>query len=151
MPSRIAGGKGRRAWRGRRNVHGRRDPGDVEAAAKEVRHGVGQLFGSYARGEATADSDIDVLLRKNEGARVMNVFGVAEELHCASGKDVDVHEISELNDGPFRDTVLADAIPLCGKAPFPGDDRVGKRGHDPASLTTPERAGNPAGPSGGIP
>lgn len=109
------------------------------------------LFGSYARGEATADSDIDVLLRKNEGARVMNAFGVAEELHCASGKDVDVYEISELDDGPFRDTVLADAIPLCGKAPFPGDGRVGKRGQGPASLTTPERAGNPAGPSGGTP
>lgn len=70
------------------------------------------VFGSYARGEADGRSDIDVILVENPGCYVMNVFGVAEELHRASGKAVDVYEISELADGPFRDTVLAEAAAL---------------------------------------
>ena len=64
------------------------------------------VFGSYARGEATPTSDIDVLLYGVDSFRPLNVFGVAEELHEASGKRVDVYEISELDDGPFRDAVI---------------------------------------------
>ena len=70
------------------------------------------LFGSYARGEANAESDIDVLLVGNPGFRSLNIFGVAEELHRASGKRVDVYEISELSEGSFRDTVLAEAVAI---------------------------------------
>lgn len=70
------------------------------------------IFGSYARGEATPDSDIDVLLYGGDSFRHFNVFAVAEELHEASGKAVDVYEISELDDGPFRDTVLREAVAL---------------------------------------
>lgn len=70
------------------------------------------LFGSYARGEADAASDIDVILYGGEDFDVLGVFGVAELLHHASGKDVDVYEISELNDGPFKDAVLRDAVAL---------------------------------------
>ena len=70
------------------------------------------LFGSYARGEADADSDIDVLLKGKPGFRGFNIFGVGEELSIASGKRVDVYEVSELVDGPFRDTVLAEAVAL---------------------------------------
>ncbi len=70
------------------------------------------LFGSYARGEADAASDIDVLLFGGEDFDALGVFGVAERLHRASGKSVDVYEISELNDGPFKDAVLRDAVVL---------------------------------------
>lgn len=70
------------------------------------------LFGSYARGEATPESDIDVLLFGGDSFRHFNVFAVAEELHEVSGKPVDVYEISELDDGPFRDTVLREAVAL---------------------------------------
>ena len=70
------------------------------------------VFGSYARGEATPDSDIDVLLYGGDSFRPLNVFGVAEELYEASGKRVDVYEISELDDGPFKDTVLREAVAL---------------------------------------
>lgn len=70
------------------------------------------LFGSYARSTADAESDIDVLLVGNKGFRAFNVFGVAEDLHRQSGKRVDVYEISELNDGPFRETVLKEAVAL---------------------------------------
>ncbi len=71
-----------------------------------------RIFGSYARHAADADSDIDVLLVGDDDFRALDVFGVAEELHRLSGKKVDVYEISELNEGPFRDTVLSEAITL---------------------------------------
>lgn len=70
------------------------------------------VFGSYARGEATPESDIDVLLYGGDSFRHFNVFAVAEDLHEASGKRVDVYEISELDDGPFRDAVLREAVAL---------------------------------------
>lgn len=70
------------------------------------------LFGSYARGEADASSDIDVLLVGNEGFRPLNVFGFAEDLHRSSGKRVDVYELGELDDGSFRDAVMRDFVSL---------------------------------------
>lgn len=70
------------------------------------------LFGSYARGDADPTSDIDVLLYRGPFFRPIDVFGVAEELYEASGKKVDVYEISELNPGPFRNQVLSEAVQL---------------------------------------
>lgn len=71
-----------------------------------------KLFGSYARGEANASSDIDILLTRGPGFRALDVFGVAEEMHRATGKQVDVYEESELEPGSFRDTVLREALAL---------------------------------------
>ena len=47
------------------------------------------LFGSYARGEATADSDIDLLLEKGR-IRGMGVLDFQEELSEALGRPVDI-------------------------------------------------------------
>lgn len=68
------------------------------------------LFGSYARGEADESSDIDVVVYGGEGFRPLNVFGFAEDLRRSSGKSVDAFEICELDEGPFRDAVLSEAI-----------------------------------------
>ena len=38
------------------------------------------------------------------------MFGVAEELHRRTGKKVDVYEQSELEPGPFRDSVMKEAM-----------------------------------------
>lgn len=70
------------------------------------------LFGSYARNEADENSDIDLLLEGNPGFRPLNVFGFAEDLSRLSGKRVDVFEMSELDEGEFRDAVLKEAIRL---------------------------------------
>ena len=70
------------------------------------------IFGSYARGQADADSDIDVLVCGGPGFRALDVFGVAEELHRCTGKAVDVYERSELEPGPFRDAVLSEAVAI---------------------------------------
>ena len=79
-----------------------------------AKHGMASasLFGSYARGEADASSDIDLLLVGQRGFRPLGVFGVAEDLHRISGKAVDVYEISELDEGPFRDAVMREAVQL---------------------------------------
>ena len=55
-----------------------------EYGAKKV-----SLFGSYARGEATADSDVDILLEKGE-IRGMGVLDFQDELAECLGRPVDV-------------------------------------------------------------
>ena len=70
------------------------------------------LFGSYARNEATPESDIDLLVFGKPGFRLTDVFGVAEELYEASGKRVDVFEAGELLPGSFRDTVMTELVML---------------------------------------
>ncbi|MBQ9067809.1 MAG: nucleotidyltransferase domain-containing protein [Eggerthellaceae bacterium] len=70
------------------------------------------VFGSYARNEANGLSDIDVLLVGNEGFRPFNVLGVAQDLNRISGKKVDVYELSELDEGSFKEAVLKEAILL---------------------------------------
>lgn len=54
------------------------------------------LFGSYARNEATADSDIDLLVVGKPDFHSSDIFAIAEEPHERSGKRVDVYEINEL-------------------------------------------------------
>ena len=71
-----------------------------------------KVFGSYARGEATEQSDIDLLLIGRPGFRALDVYGVGEELRRLSGKDVDVYELSELDEGRFRTTILEQAVAL---------------------------------------
>ncbi len=68
------------------------------------------LFGSYARGDADASSDIDVLLDGDDGFRLLSVYALSEDLRASSGKDVDVYELSELGPGEFRDAVLREAV-----------------------------------------
>ena len=71
-----------------------------------------RLFGSYARGEAVPCSDIDVLLDGGASFKPLSIFAFSEDLRLASGKDVDVYEVSELDPGEFRDAVLRDAVEL---------------------------------------
>ncbi len=55
------------------------------------------LFGSYARNEQTADSDIDVLVFGGENFKKINIFAFAEELRQMTGKKVDAFEICEVD------------------------------------------------------
>ena len=69
------------------------------------------LFGSYARGEANGMSDIDILVDKGN-ARALAVCGLANHVYLATGKMTDVFDMSELDQGPFRESVLRDAVAL---------------------------------------
>ena len=65
------------------------------------------LFGSYARGDATEDSDIDVVVFGGEGFSKRDIFAFAEDLRELTGKEVDAFEICEVNVGtPFYDAVM---------------------------------------------
>ena len=71
------------------------------------------LFGSYARGEETLNSDIDVVVFGGDNFKKSNIFAFAEELREALGKDADVFEISEVNKGtPFYDNLMKEGVKI---------------------------------------
>ena len=69
------------------------------------------LFGSYAREEATEDSDIDILVCGGDKFKLTMVFAFAEELRNALNKDVDVFEINEINqESDFYKTIMKERV-----------------------------------------
>ena len=69
------------------------------------------LFGSYARGEATPESDLDLVIVGGSGFAPRDVFAFAEELRERSGRSADVFEMREVNVGtPFYDAVMKEGI-----------------------------------------
>lgn len=54
------------------------------------------LFGSYARGEADGDSDLDILVIGGDQFIKRNIFAFGYELSLAFGKPVDAYEICEI-------------------------------------------------------
>lgn len=69
------------------------------------------LFGSYARQEAGASSDIDLIVVGGETFDPTDIFALADDLHRMTGKDVDVYELSEINTGTdFYDAILAEGV-----------------------------------------
>lgn len=69
------------------------------------------LFGSYARGDASPDSDVDLIVFGGEQFKKVNVFALAEDLRQMTGKDVDAFEISEVNrNTPFYETVMREGV-----------------------------------------
>ncbi len=69
------------------------------------------LFGSYARGEATAESDIDVVVVGGKGFKARDIFAFGEDLRQMTNKDVDAFEIREVNKGtPFYEAVMNEGI-----------------------------------------
>lgn len=69
------------------------------------------LFGSYARGEATAESDIDVVVVGGENFRAKDIFAFGEDLRQMTNKDVDAFEIREVNKGtPFYESVMNEGV-----------------------------------------
>lgn len=69
------------------------------------------LFGSYARGEATANSDIDILIKGGNLFNPVNVFAIGEELRKLSMKNIDIFELMEINKNtPFYNQTIAERI-----------------------------------------
>lgn len=65
------------------------------------------LFGSYARGDADENSDLDFLVFGGENFKLTMIFSLAEELRAVLKKDVDVFEINEINRGSnFYNTIM---------------------------------------------
>jgi predicted nucleotidyltransferase/DNA-binding transcriptional regulator YiaG len=94
---------------------------DVRARRHEIleiaaRHGARNIrvFGSVARGDADANSDVDILVDIVADARGFAYFGLLEDLRRAFtdliGYDVDVVDSAGLRD--MRERVLEAAVPL---------------------------------------
>ncbi len=70
-----------------------------------------RVFGSVARGEATQDSDIDLLIEKGPTTSPWFPAGLVLELEESLGRRVDVVTEKALNPH-LRDRVLREAVPL---------------------------------------
>lgn len=77
----------------------------VEANRSEIREVVGRhrglavaLFGSVARGEETADSDIDLLVEFESGSSLFDLVRLKAHLTDVLGRDVDVVSVGALKE-----------------------------------------------------
>lgn len=71
------------------------------------------LFGSYARGEQTPESDVDVIVFGGKDFKKSNIFAFAEELRQMTGKEVDAFEICEVNpETPFYRNIIKEGIKI---------------------------------------
>ena len=71
------------------------------------------LFGSYARGEETLDSDIDVVVFGGDNFKKSNIYAFAEELRELFCTDADFFEISESDKGtPFYDNLMKEGVKI---------------------------------------
>ena len=69
------------------------------------------LFGSYARGEETPGSDIDVVVCGGESFKKTDIFAFAEELRDMLGTNADVFELCEVDRGTsFYDNLMKEGI-----------------------------------------
>jgi predicted nucleotidyltransferase len=77
------------------------------------KHGVGRIrvFGSFARGEATPESDVDFLIEVTGPTPPWFPGGLVADLEELLGRRVDVVEPDSLRK-EFKDMVCREAIPL---------------------------------------
>ena len=69
------------------------------------------IFGSYARGEADCDSDVDFFVIGGQYFDLCNIFAFAEELRYILHKDVDAFEVHEINkDSSFYQAVMREKV-----------------------------------------
>lgn len=68
------------------------------------------LFGSYARGEANRDSDVDLYCDKGDVETLWQLSAFCDELESALGKKVDVITIGSRVNDFFRSQLEKDMI-----------------------------------------
>lgn len=90
----------------------------VKARREEIlriaaRHGARnvRVFGSVARGEATEDSDVDLLIEVTGPTTPWFPGGLVFELENLLGRRVDIAEADALRE-PIREQVLREAVAL---------------------------------------
>lgn len=66
------------------------EPGELSSILKKYGVVHASVFGSYARGEAEEDSDLDILVNYGSGVSLFDHYDLKDELERSSGKRVDV-------------------------------------------------------------
>ena len=70
-----------------------------------------RIFGSVARGDATENSDLDLLIRLEPGRSLLDQGGLLMDLRDLLGMKVDVIDEDALS-GRFGERVRLEAVPL---------------------------------------
>ena len=70
-----------------------------------------RLFGSFARGTARPDSDLDLLIDLDPSRDLLDVVAIKQDLEELLGRHVHVVTEAAINQR-IRDAVLKDAVPL---------------------------------------
>lgn len=70
-----------------------------------------RVFGSVARGEATPDSDVDLLVNFHEGTSLFELSGFWQDLQELLGRDVNLLSENGLKER-FRKRIEGDIVPL---------------------------------------
>lgn len=91
---------------------------DLQAIREEIfalaaRHGADhvRVFGSVARGEATANSDVDFLVRFREGSSIFDQVGLWLDLKDLLGREVDL-VADHPSGGRIMQLAIQEAVPL---------------------------------------
>ena len=71
------------------------------------------LFGSYARGEANSDSDVDIYCDRGNIKNLIEQGKMEDKLEEALGKEVDIVFSSSKMDSFFKEQIMEDLIKLC--------------------------------------
>ena len=71
------------------------------------------LFGSYSRGEANKDSDVDIYCEPGDIRTLFNQMDLEEELESALGKKIDLIFTEATLDEYFEEQLRKDMIKLC--------------------------------------
>ena len=82
----------------------------LRIAAKHGAYNV-RVFGSVARGEARADSDVDFLVDIEVGRNLLDRIALIQELEALLGRKVDVAKLKNLHEC-IREKVLQEAVLL---------------------------------------
>jgi predicted nucleotidyltransferase len=90
-------------------IHGKREA-ILEIARRYGAHDV-RIFGSVARGDATADSDLDIVVRFDPDRSLLDHGGLLMDLRELLGVKVDVVSEGALQ-GRFGELVRKEAVPL---------------------------------------
>ena len=71
------------------------------------------MFGSYSRGEANANSDIDIYCDKGDLRTLYDEIDLIDELEEALGKKVDLITIGSTMQDFFKQQIEEDMIKIC--------------------------------------
>jgi predicted nucleotidyltransferase len=71
------------------------------------------LFGSYAKGDATEQSDVDIVVDGRGRLRGLAFYGVVEDIAATLSKKVDLIELSEIRHGsPILNEIARQGVVL---------------------------------------
>jgi predicted nucleotidyltransferase len=71
------------------------------------------VFGSYARGAETPESDVDLLVEFEEGRTLFDLAGLRLDLVDLLGRETDVVTYGALHPR-LRESILRDQVPILG-------------------------------------